>query len=278
MTIDFENHRALNVLVTGAAGAIGTCLRAGLKGRYRLLRLMDRVPQSAAGPGEEVVTGDVLDLPLMETCMQGIDVVVHLAGIPGEDRWENIRDANIEGCFNLFEAARRQQVPRVVFASSNHAVGFYRTNQRIDAQVPVRPDTLYGVSKVFGEALGRLAADKRGMSVACLRIGSFRADDKPVEPRHLATWISHRDLVQLTTRCIEAASYHFFIVYGLSANTRAMWDNAGLEWLRYQPVDDAESHASALVIAEAGDSTIGAAFHGGSLCDIGFEGRADQIH
>lgn len=267
----------LRVLMTGAAGNIGRCLRTGLQGRYRLLRLVDRAPQSRAGPAEQVQRVDILDREALVRCMEGIDVVIHLAGIPGEAAWESIRTANIDGCFNVFEAARRQRVPRVVFASSNHAVGFHRADQRIDDTVAVRPDTLYGVSKVFGEALGRLAADKYGMSVACLRIGSFRPDDKPSEPRHLATWVSHRDLVQLTMRCVEAEAYHFIIAYGVSANTRTLWDNANVDFLQYRPVDNAVAHADEMPRHGEVRRSVGSAFHGGSLCDIDFAGRPEEI-
>ena len=199
------------VLITGAAGHIGRVLRAGLRGQYQL-RLSDVAPQADAGEGEEIVTADITRLEDLLPVMQGVDVVVHLAGIPDEARWEKIRDMNIEGCYNVFEAARQAGVKRVVFASSNHAVGFHRRDRLIDNSVAPRPDSRYGVSKVFGEALGRMYADKHGMSVACMRIGSFRPDDKPTAPRHLFTWVSHRDMVQLTKRCIDHPDYHFVVV------------------------------------------------------------------
>ncbi len=138
---------------------------------------------------------------------------------------------NIEGCYNVFEAARRQNVRRVVFASSNHAIGYHRREKFLDDTVQPRPDSLYGVSKVFGEALGRMYADKYGMSVACLRIGTFRTPDRPSEARQLLTWISHRDMAQLTARCVEHASYHFTVVYGVSNNLRNRWDNSNAKFL-----------------------------------------------
>src|SRR5258705_11070 len=207
------------VLITGAAGHIGRVLRAGFQGHYAL-RLADIAPQAEARPGEEIVTADITKLEDLRPVMEGVDVAVHLAGIPDEDSWEKIRDMNIEGCYNVFEAARQAGVKRVVVASSNHAVGFHRRDRMIDDTATLRPDSRYGVSKVFGEALGRMYADKHGMSVACMRIGSFRPDDAPTAPRHLYTWISHRDMVQLTKRCIDSPDFHFPAVHVGCTNAR----------------------------------------------------------
>ncbi len=178
------------ILITGAAGNIGKTLREGLRGRYALLRLSDIAPLGAAERGEEVVRADIEDFAATRQSMKNIDCVVHLGAIPIEGPWEKILPINIAGTYNVFEAARQQGVKRVVFASSNHAIGYYRRSQTIDGTAQPRPDSRYGVSKAFGEALGHMYADKHGMEVACLRIGTFR--DRPVERRHLSTWISLR--------------------------------------------------------------------------------------
>jgi uronate dehydrogenase len=264
------------ILVTGAAGHIGRALRAGLAGRYDVLRLADIAPQAPAGPGEEVCTVDIRRPETLEPAMAGMDCVVHLAGIPDEDSWERIRDMNIDGCYNVFESARRAGVKRVVFASSNHAVGFHRRDRMIDDTATLRPDSRYGASKVFGEAIGRLYADKHGMSVACLRIGSFRPDDRPTAPRHLSTWISHRDMVQLTQRCIEHPDYHYVVVYGVSANARNRWSNANARFLGYAPRDDAENAAAAILAGPPEDARE-ALFHGGFGCLVEFDGDPDRI-
>jgi uronate dehydrogenase len=264
------------ILITGAAGQIGRVLRAGLRGQYQL-RLADIAPQAAAGEGEEIVTADITQLADLVPVMQGVDVVVHLAGIPDEDSWEKIRDMNIEGCYNVFEAARQAGVKRVVFASSNHAVGFHRRDRMIDNEVAPRPDSRYGVSKVFGEALGRMYADKHGMSVACMRIGSFRPDNQPTVPRHLLTWISHRDMVQLTKRCIDYPDYHFLIVYGVSGNTRNRWDNANVRKLGYEPEDDAELYAAQIAASAQTEDPREALFHGGFGCLVEFDGDPQRI-
>ena len=265
------------VLITGAAGNIGKVLRQGLRGRYPKLRLMDIAPLGEAAPGEEISAADVRDMAAMEKLMAGVDCVVHLAGVPSEDAWDKILPLNIVGCYNAFEAARRQGVRRFIFASSNHAVGFHRRERFIDNLVQPRPDSRYGVSKVFGEALGRLYADKHGMDVACLRIGSFRTPDGPTNVRMLNTWISHRDMVQLVTRCIEAPSYHFIVVYGVSANLRSRWDNSNVRFLGYRPQDNSETFAAELIARNETEDPVSAQFHGAFFCPMEFSGDTGKI-
>ena len=277
MTTSFDQPAALRVLITGAGGNIGRTLRALLQGRYALLRLIDIAPQAPAQAGEEVATVDIGDAAALDAAMRGIDCVIHLAGVPEEDSWERILPANIMGCYNVFEAARRQGVRRVVFASSNHAVGFHRRETFIDTAVQPRPDGRYGVSKVFGEAVGRLYADKYGLSVACLRIGSFRPSDRPSESRHLLTWISHRDMAQLAARCVEHPAYHFVVVYGVSNNLRNRWDNTPARFLGYRPQDDAETFAAAVLATSPIEDPLAAQFHGGMYCPMEFVGDPGRI-
>jgi uronate dehydrogenase len=190
------------VLITGAAGTIGQTLRQGLQGRFRAMRLFDRVPLGPANPGEELVTADIRDLAAVSAAVADVDGIVHLAGIPHQDTFERILQTNVAGTFNVFEAARRQGCPRVVVASSLHVTGFYDATQRISPAVPVRPDSFYGVGKACGENLGRLYADKHGLAVVCVRIGTFA--EQPTTPRHLSTWLSPRDAVELFYRSLVA--------------------------------------------------------------------------
>jgi uronate dehydrogenase len=265
------------ILITGATGKIGDVLRKGLRGSYPLMRLLDIAPLGSVEQGEELCTADIRDIAALEKAMAGIDCVTHLAGVPEEAEWETVLALNIEGCFNVFEAARRQGVKRVIFASSNHAVGFHRRERFIDNTVVPRPDTRYGVSKVFGEALGRLYADKYGLSVACLRIGTFRTPDRPAEARQLLTWISHRDMVQLVRRCIDHPNYHFVTVYGVSNNLRSRWDNTNVKFLGYRPEDDSEVFAAEILALGAKENEIAAQFHGGFYCPMEFAGDTSQI-
>jgi len=263
------------VLVTGAAGEIGRVLRAGLRGRYRLLRLTDVREPSPASAGEEVVTADLSDVAAAHAVTEGIDCVVHLAGVPREGAWEDILRGNLIVTYNVFEAARRNGVKRIVFASSNHVTGYYPVGRAIDPGVPPRPDSRYGVSKGFAELLGRLYADKHGLSVACLRIGSFR--ERPRSARQLRTWISHRDTVQLVMRAVEAPDFHFIVVYGVSANTRNEWRNPAAELIGYRPVDNAEAFAAEIEnkLDPAGPARD---FQGGEFCAMEFDSDPRRIN
>ncbi len=236
------------ILVTGAAGLIGTVLRGGLPERGWAVRCLDVVPVTDVRPGEEHVVADVTDLAAMVDATQGAGAVVHLAGIATESTWAAISHANIEGTYAALEAARRAGVQRVVLASSNHATGFTpRPGQGLltEADAPHRPDTYYGVSKATMEALGSLYADRYGMDVVCLRIGS--AFPEPTTTRHLSTWLSPADTVSLVDAALRAPSPGFSVVWGVSDNTRRWWDLTAARALGYEPADDAEVYAEALV-------------------------------
>ncbi|MGQ0509559.1 MAG: NAD-dependent epimerase/dehydratase family protein [Betaproteobacteria bacterium] len=265
------------ILMTGAGGSVGCALRRHLAGAYELLRLGDIREQAAAGPGEELVELDVRDPASLDRAMAGIDCILHLAGVPGQKAWPEILAVNIEGTYNVFEAARRQGVRRVVYASSNHAVGFHRREKMLDSGVAPRPDSHYGAAKVFGEALGRLYADKYALSVACLRIGTFRTPDRPTEARQLSSWISHRDMAQLARRCIDHPGFHFLVAYGASRNTRGRWSNADVAFLQYEPQDDSEAFAQEILALNVPEDPIAAQFHGGFHCPIGFVGDTSRI-
>jgi uronate dehydrogenase len=238
------------VLVTGVAGRIGTVLRGGLPERGWAVRCLDLVPIVDTRPGEEHVVADVADLAAMVDATEGAGAVVHLAGISGESTWPAISRANIEGTYCALEAARRAGVARVVLASSNHATGFTPRPgagllREVDA--PPRPDTYYGVAKVTMEALGSLYADRYGMDVVCLRIGSAFAE--PTTTRHLATWLSPADTVSLVDAALTAPAPGFAVVWGVSDNTRNWWDLSAARALGYRPADDAEVYAEALIEA-----------------------------
>src|SRR6202030_748884 len=172
------------VLITGAGGGIGRGLRETLRGVYPVLRLSDRMPIAPARDGEEVDQTELADMAAVERVVQGCDGIVHLGGISGENTWEKILEGNIVGLYNVFEAARLDGVRRIVMATSNHAVGFYPRAQTIDHNVVPRPDSRYGVSKAFSEALASLYSDKHGIGFLLTRIGNF--GDKPVDKRRLA--------------------------------------------------------------------------------------------
>lgn len=265
--------KAQRVLITGAAGAIGSVVRHGIAGQYEHVRLMDIKPLNDLRGDESAIVADLLDCDRLDEAVSGMDTIVHLAGVPREAEWAKILPNNIAGTYNLFEAARKAGVRRIVFASSNHVIGFYRADREVDAIAPMRPDSRYGVSKVFGEALGRLYADKHGIDVACLRIGSFRKE--PENARQLSTWMSHGDMVRLVKACLDAPKFHFAVLYGVSANKRRKWWDEAQRSLGYTPQDDAEAFAERLPQNE--HQSIGDLFHGGENCAQEFTGRVDDI-
>ncbi|MFE0464342.1 NAD-dependent epimerase/dehydratase family protein [Kitasatospora sp. NPDC058965] len=239
------------ILVTGAAGGVGTLLRPRLARPGRTLRLLDVVPLEPAA-GEESVRASVTDLPALVEACRDVDAVVHLGGISVEAPWAQILDVNINGTYTVFEAARRAGVPRVVFASSNHAVG-YRTPAEypLTADAPPLPDTYYGVSKAAGEALGALYHHRYGLDVICLRI--LTCFPEPPNPRALSTWLSPDDCGRLVEACLTVPRPGYRIAYGVSANTRGGWVSlAEARALGYEPADDAEVFAAKLV-AEHGE-------------------------
>jgi uronate dehydrogenase len=247
------------VVVTGAAGTIGTSLRTTLPELGWTLRCLDREP------GDGITAGDVASPADLDAIVPGADAIVHLAGQPTEAPWPVIRLANLDGTFQVFEAARRHGVRRVVYASSNHAVGFTQVVGELAADVPPRPDTLYGVSKVFGEALGRYYVDRYGLQVACLRIGTFA--ERPPDLRALSTWLSPTDCARLIDACLRAGDLDYSIVWGISANTRRTWSLAAGHALGYFPADDAEVYADSLPDTQAYPSD---AFVGGGFTSEGF--------
>ena len=249
------------ILITGAAGDVGTHLRCELAGKYRIrasdLRPLKKVAREAYMRADISKMADALRIT------KGVDAVVHLGGYSVEGPWEGILSANIVGCYNVFEAARRNGVKRILFPTSNHATGFYRRDETIDHRVYPKPDSRYGVSKVFGEALGSLFADKYGMQVFCMRIGNV--NPKPIDKRRLAIWFSPRDLAQLVTIGIERPDIRFEIVYGISGNKRAWYDNSNAHRLGYRPQDDSELYATEILAHEKPGDPTAEMYQGGAF-------------
>jgi nucleoside-diphosphate-sugar epimerase len=238
------------ILITGAAGGVASLLRPRLAREGRLLRLLDLAAVPDPQPGEEPVLADLTDLDAMRAACQDIDVLVHLGGLSREDTWERVLQVNINGTYTIFEAARRAGVPRVILASSNHAVGFHPADRHAEDYLFPRPDTYYGVSKVAGEALGSLYHDRYGLDVVCLRVGGCYAE--PRNPRMLATWLSPDDAARLIEAAIAVRSPGFRVVWGVSDNTRRRWSLAEARALGYQPRDNAEDHASSALAQPSG--------------------------
>jgi NAD+ dependent glucose-6-phosphate dehydrogenase len=249
------------VLVTGAEGTIGTAVREHLADRYELVSLT-LTPQEFPSH-----VADIYELDAIRPAFDGVESVVHLAASPAiETPWDDVLRNNIVGTYNVFEAARQAGVSRVVFASSNHAVGMYEVEgapglydvddeRSYDHTVEIRPDSLYGVSKAYGEALGRMYVESHGLRVFCLRIGAVRQNDDPTEPsenplidldsegrrnRMRAVWLSRRDCAELIAACLDVEDVAWALVYGVSANPRRFWDlEHARELLGWEPQDAA---------------------------------------
>jgi uronate dehydrogenase len=253
------------ILMTGASGGVGTCLRHGLAGQYKL-RLSDRRPLKGLAKHETFMRADLAKMADALRITKGVDAIVHLGGYAVEGPWEPILESNIIGCYNLFEAARRNGVKRMLFASSNHAAGFYPRSETIDHRVYPRPDGRYGVSKVFGEMLGRLYSDKYGMEVFNIRIGNVGV--RPIDKRRLSIWLSPRDLAQLVAIGLESPQIRFEIVYGVSGNQRSWYDNSNAVRLGYRALDDSEAYAAEVLAAEKPGDPVAERYQGGTFCVI----------
>jgi uronate dehydrogenase len=261
-----------SILMTGAAGGIGTRLRQLLKGVYPRIRLSDMRAPPNLQAGEEFVQADLSDMAAVRKVVAGIEGIVHLGGFATEGPWETILNSNIVGCYNLFEAAHRAGVKRVVFASSNHAIGFYPRRRRIGPDHAVRPDSRYGVSKAFGEAVGAMYAYKHGMRVTSIRIGNFA--DAPVDWRRLSIWLAPEDLLQLIRIGLEHPDLRYEIFFGVSDNERGWWDNEAAFRYGYRPQGRAEDFRDRALAAQAKlpPDPVGDWYHGGDYCSNGFEG------
>lgn len=265
------------ILVTGASGGIGTRLRQLLPAIYPDIVWSDIKAPSDLKSNEKFVAVDLADAAAVAKLCAGVDGILHFGGYSVEGPWDQILQSNIVGVYNLFEGARTQGVKRVVFASSNHAVGFYPRNHHVGNDVQPRPDSRYGVSKVFGEAIGSLYADKHGLQVTCLRIGNF--GDVPLDKRRLSIWLHPDDLVQLCRIGLEHPDIRFEVLYGASLNDRTWWDNSRAYALGYRPKHRAEDHVAHALAEQAKlpADPVGDFYQGGTFCSMEFSGDRKPI-
>ncbi|MEO7393271.1 MAG: NAD(P)-dependent oxidoreductase [Ramlibacter sp.] len=261
-------NKLVRLLLTGAAGGLGKVLRQRLRPCCGTLRLSDVAAMSEAGPAEEVVPCNLADKAAVDRLVRGCDAIVHLGGVSVERPFEEVLEANIKGVFHLYEGARRHGVKRVVFASSNHVVGFHKQGDVLDADCARRPDSYYGLSKAYGEDLSRFYFDRYGIETACLRIGS--SFPEPRDRRMLITWLSHRDLAELVRNCLFAPNLGHTIVYGVSNNRDKWWDNAKAAHIGFTPQDSSEPFRAKVEERPALDASNPAAhYQGGGFVKAG---------
>lgn len=226
------------LLLTGAAGRLGTELRRGLAPLARRLRLADVEPIPDLQPAEEALTFNLADEASVHAACQGVDAIVHFGGVPLEHGWDAILNGNIRGSYHVYEGARRAGVRRVVYASSVHAIGYHHIEDHIDANAPHRPDSLYGLSKCFVEDLGRLYWDKFGIETVALRI--FSSFPEYTDRRMLWSMLTYDDCIRLVTAALTAPRAAFSIVFGTSDNRHQMVDNRLGAHIGYVPQDSTE--------------------------------------
>ncbi|MGQ7845080.1 NAD-dependent epimerase/dehydratase family protein [Granulosicoccus sp. 3-233] len=256
------------LVLTGAAGRLGSYLREPLSGLCDSLISTDIAGDIGKTlPGESYVQADLQDLDAMLALLEGADMVVHFGAYGDEAEFETILGPNIIGAYNIWEAAYRCGVRRVVYASSIHAVGMHRKSVFIGTDAPHRPDTFYGLAKCFAEDLASLYWDKRGVESVCMRILSCA---QVSNPRAVGTWLSYEDLVQLVERAVDTPVTGFSVVYGVSDNDRVPVDNARASHLGYRPKDNAEKFARE-IYAKTGPldpQDPGNACHGGPFAAV----------
>ena len=228
------------ILITGAAGRLGTQFRKGLAPLANTLRLSDRAENKDLQPNEEAVICELSDYDAVLKMTEGVDTIVHFGGAPVETSWQEILDSSIRGSYHIYEGARRNCVKRVVYASSVHAIGYHRLEDQIDANAPHRPDSLYGVSKCFVEDLSRLYWDKFGIETVCCRI--FSSFDQYTDRRMLWSMLTFDDCVRLVTASLTAPRVAHSIIFGTSSNRHKMVDNRLAGHIGFEPQDSTEAH------------------------------------
>lgn len=229
------------LLLTGAAGNLGKQLRGKLAEWADIVRVSDIVPLTADAPHEEAMQVDLADRAAVHALLEGVDALVHLGGVSVEAPFDDILQANILGLYNVYSAAQKQGVKRIVYASSNHAVGFHPVTEVLDIDAPHRPDGMYGISKCFGEDLSRYYFDRFGLETVCLRIGS--SFEQPKNPRMMVTYLSYRDFVELVRCSLFTNRVGHAIIYGVSDNPTLWVDNTKAAFLGFRPQDSSAEFA-----------------------------------
>src|SRR3954465_12908503 len=257
------------VALSGASGGIGRVLRPALLERGVDLRSAGGTkPLEALSPREEVMHGDLREPEVVDRLLEGIDVLIHLAGTSVERPLPEIIENNLKALHEIYEGARRHGVKRIVFASSNHAFGMYSVEDKLSIDAPFRPDGFYGMSKAWGEDMTRMYWDKHGIEGISVRIGSTL--ERPTEFRHLSTWFGYEDLTQFMMCCIEAREVGYLAVWGVSNNTRSYWDNSVAERIGYRPVQDSEDYADEVLRQPNPLDPLAQQFQGGSFTTMDY--------
>jgi uronate dehydrogenase len=265
------------VALSGAGGQVGGVLRPRLLERGVKLRSGGGLsPLTPLSDAEEVTHGDLREPEVVDRLLQGVDVLIHLAGTSVERPLPEIIENNLRALHAVYEGARRHGVKRIVFASSNHAFGMYSVNDKLPIDAPFRPDGFYGLSKAWGEDMTRMYWDKHGIEGISVRIGSTL--ERPTEFRHLSTWFGYEDLTQFMMCCIEAREVGYLAVWGVSNNTRSYWDNSVAERIGYRPVQNSEDYADEILRQPNPLDPVAQTFQGGSFTTMDYTPPEKRPH
>ena len=255
------------ILLTGASGDLGRVLTDGLRDKGYRLRLSDIVARDDVPAECAFVRADLADKDAVLGLCEGVDGIAHFGAISRENTFEAILEANIRGTYHIFEGARLNRA-RVVFASTNHTIGFHERSERLAEDCHFRPDSYYGLSKAYGELLGRHYWDKHGVESAHLRIGSCFA--RPADMRQLSTWLSFADLVELVDGCFRCEDLGCATFWGVSANERRWWTDHARELIRFTAADNAETFKDRVPPVPADADPIAERYQGGVFCADGY--------
>lgn len=259
------------LLLTGASGHLGQVLTANLSDRGYQLRLSDVTPLEDVPDGLEFHRVDLADKDATLALCEGVDAIVHFGAISLESRFEDILDANIRGAWHIYEGARLNRA-RVIFASTNHTIGFHERDETLAEDCHFRPDSFYGLSKAYGELLARHYWDKHGVESGLLRIGS--CFETPSDPRQLKTWLSFRDLADLVSRCIDAPDLGCAVFWGVSDNAGKWWTDHARDLIGFVPRDSADAFADSMPPVGQDANPIAERYQGGAFCADGY-GRSE---
>ena len=251
------------LLLTGASGHLGKVLTRSLHDKGYRLRLTDIEPHSDVPNGSEFVQADLTDKSAVLALCEGVDGIAHFGAIASESNFEAILEANIRGTYHIYEGARRSSA-RVVFATTNHTIGFHERTELLAEDCHFRPDSYYGLSKAYGELVARYYWDKHGVESGLLRIGS--CFQKPTDVRQLSTWLSFDDLSQLVDRCFAAPDLGCSVFWGVSANDRKWWSDHAHELIGFEAHDNAEAYKEQVPPVAADADPVAERYQGGVFC------------
>ena len=265
----------MKIALTGAAGRLARLLRPALLRAGHEVTATDREPGEPLAPAERWIAGDLATPGVADAALAGAEAVVHLAGVPNEQPLPVVLAGNHVALVALYEAARRQRVRRVVYASSNHAFGLWPVTRKLRLNDAYRPDGFYGLSKVWGEALGRMYWEKHGIECVALRIGTCLGG-APRNRRELSTWLGNDDWATLVLRALDAEAVGFTAVWGVSANTRAWVDLKEGNAIGYVPTQNAEDYAATALAAPPGGDPVADRYQGGPFVTLDYTADEDR--